>query len=75
MTLRNALQAFYNLSEEQGSFIGFTIDDKIIQIDWNDDNLRMADIPEPHKPVSFQKECDLEQCVEIIKATLKKADS
>ncbi|GEN71265.1 hypothetical protein [Chryseobacterium lathyri] len=72
MTLENALETFYNLSEEKGSFIGFKTNDKIIQFDWNDDNLWMADIPDPQKRGSFQKECDYDQCVEIIKSAFDK---
>jgi hypothetical protein len=67
-TLDEILQSFYDLSEEDGSFLGLENEQgKIIQFMWNDNNNWLVDIPKIEKEGSLQKHADYDECVALIK--------
>lgn len=64
--LGEIIEAFYYLSEEEGSFFGLENHVSIIlQFAFSDDRW-IADIPRPKENGSFKKILDYEECVALI---------
>jgi len=68
--LETAIEEFYELSEEEGSFLGIiTPDNRIIQFAYVDNNKWILDIPSKDNPQDFyQREVTYDACVQIIKS-------
>lgn len=66
--LETALDEFYNLSEEDGSFFGVIDEqDNCIQFVWEAQDKWLVDIPKPPSFLNLQKFADYDECVDIIK--------
>jgi len=66
-TLDEILQDFFDLSEEDGSFLGLENEQgQVIQFMWEGDNNWLVDIPVMEKEGSFQKHADYDGCVDFI---------
>ncbi len=66
--LDSALDEFYNLSEEEGSFFGI-IDDfnNCIQFQFSKNGRWFIDIPNPKESISLQSYASYDECVWLIK--------
>lgn len=63
------LDKFYNLSETENSFLGIkTKDDNVIQFSCIREDVWLTDIPIITEKGSFERECEFQECVEIIKS-------
>jgi len=74
LSLDEAIEAFYYLSDEKGSFFGIkTKNQQIIQFSWEDDDIWLVDIPLKStfeiNQVSLQKYANYDECINIIKNT------
>ena len=66
-TLDEILQRFYDLSEEDGSFLGLEDEqERVIQFMYNDSNDWLVDIPKTEKKGSWQKHASYDECVALI---------
>lgn len=67
--LDTALEEFYYLSDQEGSFMGFrTADERIVQFAWEKADIWLVDVPEKNNPREFfQKSLSYENCVEVIR--------
>jgi len=66
-TLDEILQDFFDLPEEDGSFLGLENEQgQVIQFMWEGDNNWLVDIPVMEKEGSFQKHADYDGCVDFI---------
>lgn len=66
--LEEALDEFYALSDEDGSFFGIEdSNNKILQFSWEDDNKWLIDIPVEPGKYSLQKYANYEECIDLIK--------
>lgn len=67
--LEKALEKFYELSDEDGSFFGVSNNnDIVIQFAWVDDNKWLVDIPIEVGKYSLQKYANYDECVDLIKS-------
>ena len=67
LNLEEAINELFELSESDGSFIGFyAIDNSIIQFMWESDSI-LIDIPVPEQQGSLQKNVEFNECIEMIK--------
>jgi len=74
LSLDEAIEVFYYLSDEKGSFFGIENDNQqIIQFSWEDDDIWLVDIPLKStfeiNQVSLQKYAHYDECINIIKDT------
>jgi hypothetical protein len=66
-TLDEILQSFYDLTEEDGSFLGLENEhEQVMQFMWNSDNDWIVDIPEMDKEGSLQKHSNYDECIILI---------
>jgi hypothetical protein len=66
-TIDEILQSFYDLSEEDGSFLGLENEQgQVLQFMWNSNDDWIVDIPEMEKEGSWQKHADYDECVMFI---------
>lgn len=66
--LENVLTEFYELTEDDGSFLGLENDDgKILQFAWEGDDKWLVDIPYSESMTTLQKFASYDECVQIIK--------
>ena len=69
VTFEKTLEKFYNLSEDERSFLGIkTNENTTIQFQWLKENMWLIDIPQIPKRGSLQKKCEYDECVNIIKS-------
>ena len=65
--LDEAINAFYELSDVKGSFLGLVNESgKVVQFAWLDDDKWVIDIPLPERGGSLSKLGDYEMCQQII---------
>ena len=66
-TLDDILHSFYDLSEEDGSFLGLENEQEtVIQFMWESDSEWLVDIPDIEKEGSWQKHADYDECILLI---------
>lgn len=69
VNLEKALDEFYELSEEDGSFFGLKDSSgNFIQFAWTSENKWLLDIPIEPPKLSLQRYANYDECVGIIKA-------
>ncbi|WP_455541000.1 hypothetical protein [Prevotella fusca] len=67
-SLDSVLDRFFDLSEDEDSFLGLEKpDDEVVQFAYLRDNIWLVDIPVPAEGGSYMKECEYRDCVDIIK--------
>ncbi len=67
--LEKALDEFYELSDEDGSFFGVKDNnDTTLQFSWESDDKWLVDIPVELGKYSLQKYASYDECVELIKS-------
>lgn len=72
VTLDEAIDYFYGLTDEIGSFIGFVdSNENVIQFAWEREDIWLVDIPKVEYSFAFQKEASYEEIVEIIRIVFK----
>jgi len=76
LSLNEAIEEFYYLSDEKGSFFGIeTKNQQIIQFSWEDDDTWLVDIPlkstfqSDSTVTSLQKYANYDECINIIENT------
>ena len=66
--LEEALDEFYALSDEDGSFFGVTDNNTILQFAWEGDDKWLVDIPVEPGIFSLEKYASYDECVDLIKS-------